>query len=47
MTNAQGLLQNVYVFKDLNAKELDLISAISKVNSFNSGDEVFTFTLGR
>jgi CRP/FNR family cyclic AMP-dependent transcriptional regulator len=42
MPNAQSLLQNVYLFKELAPKELELVSAIAKAETFNSGDEIFT-----
>jgi CRP/FNR family transcriptional regulator, cyclic AMP receptor protein len=41
-TPSPNLLQNVYVFKELTPKELEMISAIAKVESFNAGDEIFT-----
>ena len=40
--NAQSLLHNVYLFKDLAPKELEVVSAVSKLETFNAGDEIFT-----
>jgi CRP-like cAMP-binding protein len=37
-----NLLQNVYLFKDLSANELAEISEFSKLETFNSGDEIFS-----
>jgi CRP-like cAMP-binding protein len=42
MTNAQSLLQNVYLFKDLTPKELELVTALAKQETLSAGDEVFT-----
>ncbi len=44
MSNTQnaGLLQHVYVFKDLTPKELETIAEIAKIEAFHSGDEIFT-----
>ena len=36
------LLQNVYVFKELSAKELEPIEALAKTSSFIPGDEIFS-----
>lgn len=41
MTNAQSLLQNVYLFKELSTKEMDLVNGIAKLESYNPGDEIF------
>ncbi len=42
MTNAQSLLQNVYLFKDLTPKELEQVTALAKQETLSAGDEVFT-----
>jgi CRP-like cAMP-binding protein len=42
MPNAQSLLQNVYLFKELTPKELELVGAVAKTETFNAGDEIFT-----
>jgi CRP-like cAMP-binding protein len=39
--NAQSLLQNVYLFKDLAPKELEQVSALAKLETHNAGDEIF------
>jgi CRP-like cAMP-binding protein len=36
-----NLLQNVYLFKNLSASELDLVGSPSKIETFNSGDQIF------
>ena len=36
------LLQNVYLFKDLTAKELELLNELAQVETFNPGDEIFS-----
>jgi CRP/FNR family transcriptional regulator, cyclic AMP receptor protein len=41
MSNSQNLLQNVYLFKDLGPKELELLNEVAEQESFNPGDEVF------
>lgn len=41
MANSQSLLQNVYVFKDLAPKELELVNAVAKVEDHAAGDEIF------
>ncbi|MES2965489.1 MAG: cyclic nucleotide-binding domain-containing protein [Bdellovibrionota bacterium] len=41
-TPSSNLLQNVYVFKELTPKELETVAAVAQVESFNSGDEIFT-----
>lgn len=40
-SSSNSLLQNVYLFKDLADKELDLVTRIAKLESFGPGDEVF------
>jgi CRP/FNR family cyclic AMP-dependent transcriptional regulator len=40
-TQSLSLLSNVYLFKNLTASELDLVSAIPRVETFNPGDEIF------
>jgi CRP/FNR family transcriptional regulator, cyclic AMP receptor protein len=42
MPNSQNLLQNVYLFKDLGPKELELLGEIAEQESYNPGDEVFS-----
>jgi CRP-like cAMP-binding protein len=42
MSNAQSLLHNVYLFKDLTPSELELIAAIAKVEEHGPGTEIFT-----
>lgn len=42
MSNAQSLLQNVYLFKELASKELEQVSAIAKQETYGPGDEIFT-----
>lgn len=37
-----NLLQNIYLFKELTPKELELVSGIAKNETFNAGDEIFT-----
>ncbi len=36
------LFKNVYLFKDFSPQELESLSSISKVETFNPGDEVFS-----
>lgn len=38
---SSNLLQNIYLFKELNPEELEKVSSISRIESFNPGDEVF------
>ena len=40
-TPNNNLLHNIYLFKDLTTKELELVTGIAKQTSFNHGDEVF------
>ena len=42
MTNAQSLLQNVYLFKDLTPRELEQIAATAQIESPGPGMEIFT-----
>lgn len=35
------LLKNVYLFKDLNATELDQLNELAQVETYNLGDEIF------
>lgn len=39
--NSKSLLQNVYLFKELTAKELEQLNTISKLESYSGGDEIF------
>jgi len=41
MSNA-SLLQNVYLFKDLNPQELEQVGALSQSETYGQGDEVFS-----
>lgn len=36
------LFKNIYLFKDLSSKELDALSEIALVETFNPGDEIFS-----
>lgn len=36
------LFKNIYLFKDLSSQELEALSAISSVETFNPGDEIFS-----
>jgi CRP/FNR family cyclic AMP-dependent transcriptional regulator len=38
---SSNLLQNVYLFKELTAKELETVSAVAKTTGYNPGDEIF------
>lgn len=37
-----NLFQNIYLFKELTPQELELISGVSKTESYNAGDEIFS-----
>lgn len=39
---SSNLLQNVYLFKELNAKEIEPIAALAKTESHNPGDVIFS-----
>lgn len=43
MTSQLGasLLQNVYLFKELNQDELEKVASVSRVQAYNPGDEIF------
>lgn len=41
MANAQSLLQNVYLFKELTPKELEQLNSIAKLETHIAGDEIF------
>lgn len=41
MANSQSLLQNIYLFKDLNPKELEIVNSVAKVEDHAAGDEIF------
>jgi CRP/FNR family cyclic AMP-dependent transcriptional regulator len=36
------LFKNIYLFKDLSSKELELLSEIASIENFNPGDEIFS-----
>ncbi len=42
MSNSANLLSNIYLFKKLNDDDLELISKISRVETYPTGDDVFT-----
>jgi CRP/FNR family cyclic AMP-dependent transcriptional regulator len=39
---ATSLLRNVYLFRDMNSEQLDLIQHASQIVTLNAGDEVFS-----
>ena len=40
-TSQATLLKNIYLFKDLTQRELELINSIAKLQVFSAGDELF------
>jgi len=42
MSNTPSLLQNVYLFKELTPSELERVNAISRLESFSPGEEIFS-----
>lgn len=42
MTNAQSLLNNVYLFKDLTPQELEMVNEIGRLETYSPGDEIFS-----
>lgn len=42
MPNHHSLLENFYLFKDWSAADLDAMSALSRVETFAPGDEIFS-----